>query len=45
MQANHDRARFGMRGMRERVEMQGGQFHVESAPGRGLRFAAHLPDI
>ncbi len=45
MQANQDRSRFGMRGMRERVEMQGGQFHVESAPGHGLRFAAHLPDI
>lgn len=45
MQSNELSSRFGMRGMRERVEIQGGTFHVESAPGRGLRFAAQLPDI
>jgi signal transduction histidine kinase len=30
-------------GMRERVEMAGGIFRIDSAPGRGLRFEAHLP--
>jgi len=36
-------SRFGLSGMRERVEMAGGTFVLESAPGRGLRFEAHLP--
>jgi signal transduction histidine kinase len=35
-------SRFGLSGMRERVEMAGGRFVLESAPGRGLRFEAHL---
>jgi glucose-6-phosphate-specific signal transduction histidine kinase len=34
---------FGLRGMRERVEMAGGTFVLASAPGCGLSFAAHLP--
>jgi signal transduction histidine kinase len=29
--------------MRERVEMVGGVFHVESAPGRGTTVSATLP--
>lgn len=36
-------SRFGLSGMRERVEMTGGAFVLESTPGRGLRFEAHLP--
>ena len=35
--------RFGLCGMRERVEMVGGKFILDSAPGRGLRFEACLP--
>jgi two-component system sensor histidine kinase UhpB len=34
---------FGLSGMRERSEMAGGTFLVESAPGRGLSFRATLP--
>jgi two-component system sensor histidine kinase UhpB len=34
---------FGLSGMRERVEMLGGRFLVESESGAGLRFEAHLP--
>lgn len=34
---------FGLRGMRERVEMMGGDFSFESAPGRGFTFEARLP--
>jgi two-component system sensor histidine kinase UhpB len=36
-------SRFGLSGMRERVEMAGGRFVLESAPGQGLRLVAHLP--
>jgi two-component system sensor histidine kinase UhpB len=36
-------SRFGLSGMRERVEMAGGSFVLETAPGRGLSFVAHLP--
>ncbi len=35
--------RFGLSGMRERVEMSGGTFVLASAPGRGLKFEACLP--
>ena len=35
--------RLGLLGMRERVEMVGGQFEVESAPGKGTVIAAHIP--
>jgi signal transduction histidine kinase len=34
---------FGLSGMRERAEMAGGTFLVESAPGRGMSFRANLP--
>ncbi len=36
-------SRFGLNGMRERVEMAGGSFALETAPARGLKFMAHLP--
>jgi signal transduction histidine kinase len=36
-------SRFGLRGMRERVEMAGGRFTLRSGPGRGLSFTATLP--
>jgi two-component system, NarL family, sensor histidine kinase UhpB len=32
----------GLNGMRERAELSGGTFALDSAPGRGLRFEAHL---
>jgi len=35
-------SRFGLSGMRERVEMAGGTFVLQSAPGRGLSFEARL---
>jgi signal transduction histidine kinase len=31
--------------MRERIEMAGGRFGIESAPGRGLKVEAHLPAL
>jgi signal transduction histidine kinase len=33
----------GLNGMRERTELSGGTFAIDSAPGRGLRFEARLP--
>jgi len=33
----------GLNGMRERTELSGGTFAIDSAPGRGLCFEAHLP--
>src|ERR1700728_179400 len=35
--------RFGLSGMRERVEMAGGRFELSTVRGAGLRFEAHLP--
>jgi signal transduction histidine kinase len=35
--------RLGLLGMRERVEMVGGRFTVESAPGHGTTIQAHIP--
>lgn len=35
--------RLGLLGMRERVEMVGGNFAVESTPGKGTTIAAQLP--
>jgi two-component system sensor histidine kinase UhpB len=43
MQSSMRTSRFGLSGMRERVEMEGGTFVLDSAPGRGFRFEAHLP--
>lgn len=34
---------FGLSGMRERVEIMGGSFRVESSPGAGFRLEARLP--
>jgi signal transduction histidine kinase len=34
---------FGLSGMRERVELAGGSFRLDSAPGRGVRVEARLP--
>jgi signal transduction histidine kinase len=36
-------AGHGLNGMRERTELSGGTFFIDSAPGRGLRFEARLP--
>jgi signal transduction histidine kinase len=35
--------RLGLLGMRERVEMVGGSFHVVSAPGKGTTIRAQVP--
>jgi two-component system sensor histidine kinase UhpB len=43
MQSDTRTSRFGLSGMRERVEMEGGTFVLKSAPGHGLRFEVHLP--
>ncbi len=37
------RGRLGMTTMRERAEAAGGQFNVETAPGRGTRVVARVP--
>ena len=34
---------FGLLGMQERVELRGGQFQLESAPGIGTRLVARFP--
>jgi signal transduction histidine kinase len=43
MDARAPTSGFGLSGMRERVEMAGGTFILESKPGRGMSFAATLP--
>ena len=35
--------RLGLLGMRERLEMVGGHFDVESAPSRGTTVVARIP--
>jgi two-component system sensor histidine kinase DegS len=35
--------RLGLLGMRERVEMVGGSFNIESAPGKGTTIRAQIP--
>jgi signal transduction histidine kinase len=35
--------RLGLLGMRERVEMVGGKFAVESSPGKGATILAQIP--
>ena len=37
--------RLGLLGMRERLEMVGGQFSVSSAPGKGTTVVAQIPLI
>lgn len=39
------RAGYGLAGMRERVESLGGEFSVDSSPGKGFRVHARLPLI
>lgn len=34
---------LGLRSMRERAELLGGSFHLDSAPGRGTRLTARMP--
>jgi len=43
MQPGARNSRFGLSGMRERVEIAGGSFVLTSEPGRGLRFVARMP--
>jgi len=43
MEASARTSRFGLSGMRERVEIAGGRFVLDTAPGHGLRFEAYLP--
>jgi two-component system sensor histidine kinase UhpB len=43
MEAVARRTRFGLSGMRERVEMSGGTFVLASTLGHGLKFEACLP--
>jgi signal transduction histidine kinase len=38
-----ERDGFGLAGMRERVELAGGELQIESRPGRGTRVMASLP--
>jgi len=35
--------RLGLLGMRERLEMVGGRFEVQSAPGQGTAITAQIP--
>jgi PAS domain S-box-containing protein len=37
--------RLGLLGMRERLEMVGGRFEIESAPGQGTTVTAQLPPV
>jgi signal transduction histidine kinase len=34
---------LGLLGMRERVEMVGGSFHIEATPGEGTKITARIP--
>jgi signal transduction histidine kinase len=42
-QRSADASGFGLRGMRQRIEAQGGWLHVDSAPGAGTRLRVELP--
>lgn len=37
--------RFGLRGLRERVELLGGQAAIDSTPGKGTRITVELPVV
>lgn len=41
--AEKDPAALGLLGMRERIEVLGGQFRIESAPGQGTRIEGTVP--
>ena len=36
---------IGLAGMRERVEMQGGKFEIDSSPGNGTRVSVKVPQV
>ena len=36
---------IGLAGMRERVEMQGGKFQIDSSPGNGTRVSVKVPQV
>ena len=38
------RKSYGLFGLRERVQLFGGEMRIESAPGAGFRFEIRLPD-
>jgi signal transduction histidine kinase len=42
MLRSRGRKHLGLLGMRERLEMVGGRFNVESAPGKGTTITAHI---
>ncbi len=42
-QRSGDRARLGIRGMRERAELLGGSFRIRSRPGEGATVVANIP--
>ncbi len=42
-QATEREEHIGLRGMRDRVTLVGGQFELESAPGRGTKITVRLP--
>ncbi len=39
----HSAGHLGLRGMRDRVHMLGGTFHLQSAPGQGTRIQVRIP--
>lgn len=43
MQPSMRTSRFGLSGMRERIEVEGGTFLIASSPGCGVRIEARLP--
>lgn len=43
IRASNTNKRLGLLGMRERVEMVGGDFAIESAPGKGTTVRAEIP--
>lgn len=45
IQANCEEIHFGLVGMRERVEILGGTFSIQSAPGRGTCVRVVVPNI
>lgn len=42
-ETNGERGGLGLRSIRERIEMVGGQFSIDSAPGAGTRIVVEIP--
>jgi signal transduction histidine kinase len=42
-QSSKSRPRFGLAGMRERVQLLGGTFNIDSAPGTGTAVSVYIP--